>query len=209
MDFVALVHECAPWASAQTMAAIVRRESGFKPLAIGINGGAKLQRQPASKDEAVATSNWLIANGYNIDLGLAQINSSNLAKLNLTVADAFDSCRNVAAAATLLSWNFRSAKAKFPGDQDALLAAISTYNTGSMTRGFANGYVHGVVANAGYALPKVAIPQVGNSNAAGKLATRGQTAKPVSSQLNVEPSTQYLKADGSMGSVKTYQLSFD
>jgi type IV secretion system protein VirB1 len=67
MDFNALSLECAPWVAPRTMAAIVKTESQFNPLAININGGARLERQPASKKEAVVTAKWLIANNYNID----------------------------------------------------------------------------------------------------------------------------------------------
>lgn len=148
MDFNALVTECAPWVAPQTMAAIVRTESQFKPFAININGKAKLERQPATKEEAVITAKWLIENRYNIDLGLGQVNSVNLAKTNLSVEDAFDPCKNLAAAATILKWNYESASKKIPDEQAALQAAISAYNTGSFTRGFNNGYVQKVVSNA-------------------------------------------------------------
>lgn len=153
MDFVALVQDCAPWVAHQTMAAIVKTESGFKPLAIGVNGGARLARQPESKQEAVITANWLIANGYSIDLGLGQVNSSNLVRTGLTVEDAFDPCKNISAAAHILHGNFKVARTKVQGDQAALLAALSAYNTGSYSRGFENGYVRRVVNNANTALP--------------------------------------------------------
>lgn len=156
MDFVALVQECAPWVAHQTMAAIVKTESGFKPLAIGVNGGARLARQPESKQEAVTTANWLIANGYSIDLGLGQVNSANLAKTGLTVEDAFDPCKNISAAARILHGNFKVARTKVQGDQAALLAALSAYNTGSYSRGFDNGYVSRVVNNANTTLPSPA-----------------------------------------------------
>jgi type IV secretion system protein VirB1 len=55
MDFASLVAECAPWVAPQTMAAIVKTESQFNPLAININAGAKLERQPSSKEEAVVS----------------------------------------------------------------------------------------------------------------------------------------------------------
>lgn len=147
MDFNALVAECAPWVAPQTMAAIVKTESQFNPLAININGGAQLERQPATKEEAVVTAKWLLANHYNIDLGLGQVNSVNLAKTNLSVEDAFDPCRNLAASATILQWNFESASKRIPEQQAALQAAISAYNTGSFTKGFSNGYVQKVVNN--------------------------------------------------------------
>jgi type IV secretion system protein VirB1 len=159
VDFVALAQECAPWVAPQTMAAIVKTESAFRPLAIGINGGAKLVRQPENKAEAVATAKWLIDNRYNIDMGLGQVNSDNLPRIGLSVEDAFDPCRNLAAAATILHQNYKRARAVHPTEQGALQAALSAYNTGSMTRGFSNGYVQRVVAN-GNALDGVSVPAV-------------------------------------------------
>ncbi|MCW8167078.1 conjugal transfer protein [Verminephrobacter aporrectodeae subsp. tuberculatae] len=151
MDFATLAQECAPWVAHETMAAIVRTESAFRPLTIGVNGGAKLARQPENKAEAVATAKWLIGNGYNVDLGLGQINSSNLVKTGLTVEDAFEPCKNLAAAASILHWNYQAASRKAPGGQATLHAALSAYNTGSFTKGFANGYVQKVLNNAGTA----------------------------------------------------------
>ena len=90
MDFSALAAECAPWVAPQTLAAIVRTESGFRPYAIGVNNGFRLIRQPVSREEAIVTARWLIDHGYNIDLGLGQINSANLTRLNLSIEDAFD-----------------------------------------------------------------------------------------------------------------------
>lgn len=153
MDFAALAADCAPWVAPQTLAAIVRTESQFKPFAININGGAKLERQPATKEEAVVTAKWLLNNNYNIDLGLGQVNSVNLTKTNLSVEDAFDSCKNLAASATILKWNFESASKHIPDEQAALQAAISAYNTGSFTKGFGNGYVQKVMNNAEISSP--------------------------------------------------------
>lgn len=147
MDFASLAAECAPWVAPQTMAAIVKTESQFNPLAININARAKLERQPESKQEAIVTAKWLIANNYNIDMGLGQVNSVNLDKTELSVEDAFDPCKNLAAAATILQWNYTSASKRIPNEQEALQAAISAYNTGSFTKGFANGYVQKVVNN--------------------------------------------------------------
>lgn len=147
MDFNALALECAPWVAPQTMAAIVKTESQFNPLAININAGSKLERQPKSKQEAVVTAKWLLANNYNIDMGLGQVNSANLAKTKLSIEDAFDECKNLTAAASILKWNYQSASRKYSTKQEALHAAISAYNTGSFTRGFNNGYVSKVVKN--------------------------------------------------------------
>lgn len=149
MDFAALSQHCAPGVSHQTMAAIVKTESGFRPLAIGINGGEKLTRQPNNKAEAVVTANWLISNGYNIDLGLGQINSNNLSRYGLSVDDAFDPCANLSVAASILTASYKLALSKGHAEQPALYAAISAYNTGSLSRGFGNGYVQRVVNNVG------------------------------------------------------------
>lgn len=168
MDFLALAQQCAPQVAPQTMAAIVRTESGFKPLAIGVNRGGRLERQPASVGEAVATAKWLISQGYNIDLGLAQINSDNLRRTGLSVEDAFDPCKNLAAGAFILQGNYRNARRKYANEQDVLRASLSAYNTGNFRSGFSNGYVSRVIHNArtvgvpaivtGHAAMAVALP---------------------------------------------------
>jgi type IV secretion system protein VirB1 len=148
IDFLALALACAPWVAPETLSAIVKTESGFQPLAIGINGGARLVHQPRNTPEAVVTARWLIDHGYNIDLGLGQINVANLSRLGMTVEDAFDPCRNLAGAASILHSNYIQAKRRHAGEQQALHAALSAYNTGSFERGFANGYVQRVRRNA-------------------------------------------------------------
>jgi type IV secretion system protein VirB1 len=139
--------QCAPLVAPVTLAAIVKTESGFKPLAININGGTRLSRQPITTAEAVSTARWLIKSGYNIDMGLGQVNSANLTKVGLSVEDAFDPCKNLRAAATILQGNYLVATRTHGNGQAALHAALSAYNTGSYSKGFANGYVQKVVGN--------------------------------------------------------------
>lgn len=150
MDFFALAQACAPMVDHRTLTAIVRTESAFRPWSIGVNGGARLKKQPASKEEAVSTAKNLIAKGYSIDMGLGQINSANLARLNLTVQNIFDPCTNLAAAGSILHENYLSALKNGQPQQHALQSAISAYNTGSFTRGVSNGYVRRVLHSAGY-----------------------------------------------------------
>lgn len=209
MDFVALAQECAPWVAHETMAAIVKTESAFRPLAIGVNGGARLARQPANKAEAVATANWLLANGYNIDMGLGQVNSANLGKTGLTVEDVFDPCKNIAAAATILHWNYKAASRKVQGEQAALQAALSAYNTGSFTRGFANGYVQKVVSNAGVAptVPLAApIPLLSakTPKAAPKPTTKPHPTQVGPVKLQAEGDGASVYGEGSTQSVMVY-----
>ena len=147
LDFFLLAQQCAPTVAPQTIAAVVKHESGFRPNAIGINRAGRLQRQPRNQEEAVVTAEWLIKNGYNIDMGLGQINSANLRRLGLTVKDVFDPCTNLRAAAQILSENYNLASRSYADPQKRLHVALSYYNTGSPTRGFSNGYVSKVMAH--------------------------------------------------------------
>ena len=146
MEFLALADQCASFVSPHTLEAIVKTESNFDPLKIGVNGGAKLQRQPVTVEEAVVTAQWLLQNGYNIDLGLGQVNSSNLNRVGLSVTEAFDPCKNLKAAGTIFNNSFQSAMQQYPEGQ-ALQVALSAYNTGNFVQGFRNGYVGKVLRN--------------------------------------------------------------
>jgi hypothetical protein len=71
-------NNCVPPALAPIMVGIAQHESGLDPAAVHHN-----------------------ANG-TIDVGIAQINSANFGWLGLTMATAFDPCRNIAAGARVL-----------------------------------------------------------------------------------------------------------
>jgi type IV secretion system protein VirB1 len=134
--------------AAQTLSAVASAESGFSPFAINVNHALQLARPPASRAEAAAAARTLQAAGANFDLGLLQINVSNLRRLGLSLEDAFDPCRNLAAGAVLLQANYATARVAGPDPQAALRTALSRYNTGDDTRGFRNGYVTRVVSAA-------------------------------------------------------------
>lgn len=138
---LALSQACAPATAPQTLAAIAHVESRFDPLAIGVNRGPRPPRRARDAREAAAISRALIARGANLDLGLAQINSANLGWLGLSVEDAFDPCRNLRAAATVLHAGYRPLAETAAARQAALRLALSRYNTGDARRGFRNGYV--------------------------------------------------------------------
>lgn len=141
---MALAQQCAPQVAPETMAAVAHTESRFNPYAIGVNRSAGLTRQPRTREEAIRAARALLAQGKNIDLGIAQINSNNMAWLNLSVEDAFDPCKSLAAGARVLTSNYRSVVQSAPSQQHALRVALSMYNTGSRSRGFGNGYVRKV-----------------------------------------------------------------
>jgi type IV secretion system protein VirB1 len=148
----ALAAACSPSVAPSTLAAIAKVESGFDPWAIGVNGPHPKQLHPASAAAATAAAQRLIAGGANVDLGLAQINVHNLASLGLTIANAFEPCRNLAASARVLAADYRAADPAI-GEQAALRTSISLYNTGDPLRGFRNGYVAKVTAAATLAVP--------------------------------------------------------
>jgi type IV secretion system protein VirB1 len=146
---LALALRCAPGVAAETVLAVARAESGLNPYAIGVNRAPPLQRPPQSRPEAVTAARRLLAAGVNVDLGLAQINSANLARLGLSLDDAFDPCRNLAAAGEVLAEDYGLARTTTAAPQAALRTALSLYNTGDQARGFRNGYVARVIAAAG------------------------------------------------------------
>jgi type IV secretion system protein VirB1 len=151
-----LAHNCAPSVAPETLISVAHVESRFDPLAIGVNGRTPRALHPASREAAIEQASRLIGAGSNVDLGLAQINGKNLGWLGLTVADAFDPCRNLAAAAKVLVANYTGAAQSASGEQVALKAAISMYNTGDRSRGFRNGYVQKVSRAAAYIVPALA-----------------------------------------------------
>jgi type IV secretion system protein VirB1 len=159
LDFIALAAQCAPTVAPQTMAAVVRVESGFNPYAIGVVNG-RLTRQPRSRDEAIVTATALESAGWNFSVGVAQINRYNLPKYKLTYDQAFDVCKNLRVGAQILEECFLRALPRVAGDpQAALRAAISCYYSGNFTRGFiadkpgAPSYVSKVLAQAASVLP--------------------------------------------------------
>ncbi|NCU67966.1 lytic transglycosylase domain-containing protein (plasmid) [Acidovorax sp. 210-6] len=222
MDFIALAQQCAPTVHPQTIAAIVKAESAFREFAIGINKRtAVLKRQPQTKAEAVATAKDLITRGHNIDMGLGQINSDNLPRLGITVDDVFDPCKNLAAAATILTNNYIRA----PGEpQEALKKALSAYNTGDFAKGLRNGYVSKVTtANQqiaqGYTVPAIKFTESAaagstrqdNSESRGSLvlattpqqATRAKDPKPAQPQRPADPSMVFGEGGGNSATTNT------
>jgi type IV secretion system protein VirB1 len=148
-----LASQCAPTVAPETLVSVARVESAFDPLAIGVNGAASKRIHPKSVAEAIGAARRLIADGANIDLGLGQLNVANLGRLGMTVADAFEPCRNLRGAGQLLQEAYQ-AQSPIPGrEQAALRVALSIYNTGRTDLGFRNGYVAKVLASAGVPVP--------------------------------------------------------
>lgn len=136
-----LMHHCAPTVAPETIAAIIRVESGGNPYALGVNGPIAKRPRPQNAAEAARLAHYYISLGYSVDLGLMQINSQNLKGLGLTVEQVLDPCHNLAAGSQILSRGYAGAVKRYGHGQEALRAALSAYNTGNYERGFRNGYV--------------------------------------------------------------------
>lgn len=193
VGFVDLAQHCAPSIGISTLAAIVKTESGFNPLAIGINVKKNTPKpkiaSPKTTDDAIATAKWLLAQGYNIDMGLGQINSSNLSGLGLTVDDMFNPCTNISAAGTILKGNYKASSVNASSQQSALYGAISAYNTGDLENGIKNGYVQRVLNNvyASATNPEITVPDLLPTKSLG-------TNEPAVSQPQPQPRSTVLTA---------------
>lgn len=155
VDFPTLARRCAPDVHISTLAAVVRHESAFNPLVIGVNSKPHRSIRPSSRSEAVEEVRRLIDKGVNFDVGYGQINVRNWKWLGVTADTIFDPCVNLASAQRVLVACYERATKQIGPGQRALYAAFSCYNTGNLTDGFRNGYVGKVLAGAGIAVPAI------------------------------------------------------
>jgi type IV secretion system protein VirB1 len=155
LTFGQIARACAPSIHIRTLASLVRQESQLNAFAININGAQQLIHQPATQEEALKVSRDLLARGYNIDVGLGQINSRNFRDANLPLTQLFDPCENLRAVEHVLSDCYARGVAMFGPGQTALHAALSCYNTGSLTHGIENGYVQHVMARVALPVPEL------------------------------------------------------
>jgi len=151
------------------LAAIALHESGGDALIIGVNadrvrGLPAAAIHSATPQEAAARATALLTQGRSIDLGLMQVNSTQLAHHNLTVEAAFDACKNMAAGADHYADDVRA----------VWTLAHRRYNTGSIERGAA--YAAGVEA----VLNRVRVQQTGlpASSAQSSLVSQQPPAPP-------------------------------
>lgn len=160
-QMIVLFKSCAPHAALNTMLAVATTESGFYPYAISINSPQKLAgevglanhaielaRQPNSRLEAILWMHWLLQHRISVSVGLLQINTDNAARFHLHPERLFDPCTNIAVGANLLAEAYAARKLATPNDPDALLHALSVYNSGTTNLGFYNGYVDRILKNA-------------------------------------------------------------
>lgn len=164
---------CAPEVGSRTLAAVIRVESGGHPWVINSNTQKRSWRFD-TKAAAESVAHQLIARGDSIDIGLAQINSRNLRGLGLGVSQVLDICTNIKAGAYILGncYALATRKGSIAPGQQALLHALSCYNTGSLWAG--RSYASRVVAAAAVPGDTVAVlagPNVVAPRGAAKIST--------------------------------------
>jgi type IV secretion system protein VirB1 len=137
--------ECLFQVHPDTATQIINHESGGHPNAINVNAMHGKPRpvytQPKKRQDAVTLAKRFIQQGYTVDMGLMQINSNNLQPYGVTTEEIFDPCINIRIGSRILYNAYQRTILTTPDPQNALLKALSVYNTGDMRRGFANGYV--------------------------------------------------------------------
>lgn len=175
-----MIEECSPNVHPTTMQTLIQTESSGNPYAIGVVG-LDLANQPETEGEAITAAQNLIEQGYNVSLGLAQINMHNFEGLGLTVETAFDPCENLKASSEVLGNCFERAEGEFDSQQEALQAAFSCYYSNNFERGFepddsnGNSYVDRVANNSNeFKIPAI---EFGNSEVTTNNDNEGQNEK--------------------------------
>ncbi|WP_198088311.1 lytic transglycosylase domain-containing protein [Variovorax sp. E3] len=148
VDTIALLEQCAPQVAPALMGALVRRESAWRPLAIGMDGEQEPVRQPRTLTEAVEQARSLSSKGRGFSVGLAQIHVSNVTRHGLTWEQAFDPCLNLRSGQQiLLDFHRRARVAGYAGPQ-AVHAALRGYNAGDIDRRAADVYARRILQAA-------------------------------------------------------------
>ncbi|CAI2031382.1 type IV secretion system lytic transglycosylase VirB1 [Serratia fonticola] len=143
--YLQCIHEVAP----HTIQKVIAIESGGNPFAVNVNGLSRYKTpHPKSRAEAIATAQHWISLGYSVDMGLMQVNSRNLPAYGADVAGIFSPCTNIRVGSQILYDAYQTAWHKSPDPAIAVQYALSLYNTGSLERGFRNGYVQKYVKTA-------------------------------------------------------------
>jgi type IV secretion system protein VirB1 len=131
-----LLSKCGGGVHPDTLNAIIEVESNHNTLAIYDNT-TRTSYRPLSKEQAIYFTEILLSASHSIDIGLMQINSQHLSKLNINYKNLFDPCYNVAIGTKILTDFYREHARNNPSDKPdmTLLKALSSYNTGSPHKG--------------------------------------------------------------------------
>lgn len=121
---------CGPWVHADTLRAVAIVESAGNPWAIGTPHGAVFPRTRAEAERVLGRA---LRTEPSVDIGLLQINSQWLPRLQIAPTSLLDPCINVRVGAAILAANFVAASRPGRSHLQALVAALSAYHSGSET----------------------------------------------------------------------------
>lgn len=138
-----LVRQCASSSDPSVLRSVAHVESHFDPLALH-NDTKHISVAALSLAASAEKAKQWISQGYSVDIGLMQINSGNLSAMGMTVEDALDPCRSLAAGSRILQSAFAVGSSESER-QAAILISLSRYNTGRALAGIANGYANQVI----------------------------------------------------------------
>ncbi len=113
------------------MAAIVRTESGGNPWVLWDNT-AHRGYHPKSQQESLRILRTLMAEGHQVDVGIAQIDTENFSRYHLTPRTVLDACTNLRVGGEILRHGWRQAMAHGLTGQAALYHTLETYNSGHL-----------------------------------------------------------------------------
>lgn len=198
LPFEVLAAKCAPDIHPATLKSVITTESSWNPFAIGVVGG-RLEHQPTTLAEAIATAYALEDKGMNFSMGLGQVNRYNIPKYGETYETIFEPCRNLKAGSAILTDCYVRAKAKMGNEQKALRAAFSCYYSGNFTRGFQPdrpgepSYVEKVLANADKpAKPVPVVPAIDQRSSSKAVAVQADRARSITKRSRIEEPSQWV-----------------
>ncbi len=126
-----IAQQCAPEIAPPTLSAIVQVESGGDPWALWDNTARRGYR-PASRQQAERILRVLMAEGHQVDVGIAQIDTKNFPSYGLRPSNVFGVCTNLRVGADILAAGYRKAAAVYGPGQQALYHAFEAYNSGAL-----------------------------------------------------------------------------
>ena len=105
--FSTLAQQCAPAIAFDLLAALSAVESGFDPLAV-IDGPKR--ELAATVGHAVAAAVGVTDQGREVGVGLTGIGAAKLARLGVSLSEAFEPCRNLSAAQAVIEDTYHAAE---------------------------------------------------------------------------------------------------
>lgn len=209
--FVAIAEQCAPMVDALPLAAIVKLESDFDPLAIRVHSDARLEEPAVTKEAALSAAQRLLAEGATFTVGLGGLDVAVAREHGLSLSDMFDACRNLNVTGSLLAGYLR-VSAKGASGTEAFGAAFAQYfGEGDEEAGYLAGYDQRALSAMAELRPRLSqLPLNFGSNAVSPDPARPDPARPATrkSLAVPPPSAPSWDVYGQSGAARSHVLIF-